>query len=1263
MKARNKKALSLLLSLAMAISLPTPALAAETSPSNATLEESTILAPARENQQEPTGLTDSSPSDAQPKPSAPILWDFNDGTTQGWFFDNSWAENSYHGPVENVCSAENGRLKVQMDYSKDTAESWLQPAISITPEGGLNASAATALEFEMYYDPNAMSTGNITIKATAGTSSNKDFFNNQMASIQDVATEDVDGGLKKAVFQFELDSSVTKNETANKLMLLLVGNSTDYKGYFYFDNIHLYTPFVPDEYVDATETAATKTAVSTDSSALTVNGSAHEYASNIQLADPQANASAVAIYQYLKAVGESDAALYGHMEDTVLKAGANDLSDSDTKDLTGSLAAINGLDCGGLFSGFASKYNTRHPEAEQLPETTEGNIKAAALLSNEAIKEGAIMTLSCHMPNFAFAEEKNPSAAKTYDRFDYSTADSYNLKGNCMNQILPGGQFNPQFTAFLDLIAEYANQLDGALLFRPFHENTGSWFWWGKAFCDAETYKSVFKYTVEYLRDTKDVHNLLYVYGPGSEAATVAEYGERYPGDAFVDMVGFDTYDDKASNDESYTFLKNFESVIKVTDQFAKEHNKLFAVTETGITNSAMKKSGNERPEWFTEILDIVTNPNFNCAYYMVWSNYDSKSNYYSPFAVSKSENGTLHGHELMDGFIRFYNNSKSIFAADQKAAIYGQTKPASPTVSGYGKTGYITAPTAGVRILEEVDITAHLSKDVINPVLSVSNGTKEIKLETTMTDNIASAKLTKEILAQLGEAANGKIILSDGTEKLAEITVIFNIPEKEPDPYMVDDFESYFGVDSMLTAAWATNKASGSTIDLNLTNAAGESQDGYAMKFTYTETSGGWAGATINKEVNWSGCNALSFWTIPDGKKQKTVIQIQANDTCYETYLNLYEAYNARAGQPTLVTIPFAEFCQRDTEGNPKGGLANDCTSVTSFGLWVNAIDNEFFEGDTVSGVIWYDNITAIQTDLTEPAFTDPVTAHTHAWDEGKVTVPATCKQKGIKTFTCACGETRTEDIPMTEHSWDKGIVTAEATCKAKGVKTFTCTTCKNTKTEDIPTISHAFQSVVHRATTGKNGDISEICTLCGDIKGKQTIYAAKSLSLKTNKYVYNSKKRKPAVTVKDSKGKTIPKKYYTVSYKNNKNVGKATVTVTLKTHYSGKLTKTFRILPKRTTLSKVKAAPKGFKVTWKKQTSQTSGYEIQYSTNKKFTKKTTKIQRVSKNKTTSRKISKLKSKKKYYVRIRTYKNIKINKKTTKFYSGWSKVKTVTTK
>lgn len=107
----------------------------------------------------------------------------------------------------------------------------------------------------------------------------------------------------------------------------------------------------------------------------------------------------------------------------------------------------------------------------------------------------------------------------------------------------------------------------------------------------------------------------------------------------------------------------------------------------------------------------------------------------------------------------------------------------------------------------------------------------------------------------------------------------------------------------------------------------------------------------------------------------------------------------------------------------------------------------------------------------------------------------------------------------------------------------------------------------------------------------------------------------------------------------------------------------KTFQIIPKGTQISKITPKKKGFALKWKKQTLQTTGYEIAYSTNKKFTKKTTETITIGKNKAVSITVSKLKARKKYYIKIRTYKKIKLNGKSKKLYSSWSKVKTVTTK
>ncbi|MDE6412707.1 MAG: leucine-rich repeat protein, partial [Eubacterium sp.] len=204
----------------------------------------------------------------------------------------------------------------------------------------------------------------------------------------------------------------------------------------------------------------------------------------------------------------------------------------------------------------------------------------------------------------------------------------------------------------------------------------------------------------------------------------------------------------------------------------------------------------------------------------------------------------------------------------------------------------------------------------------------------------------------------------------------------------------------------------------------------------------------------------------------------------------------------------------------------------------------------------------------------------------------------------------------------------------------------------------THKYKTTTVKATTKTNGKITKKCSVCGETT-KTTLYTPKTVTFSAT--VYNGKAQKPTVTVKDSKGKKIAASNYTVKYSNNKNVGKATATITFKGNYSGTLKKTFTIKPKATTLSSVKAGKKKFTAKWKKQATQTTGYELQYSTNKNF-KKGNKTITVGKN-TTSKTVSKLTAKKNYYVRVRTYKTVKVNGKSTKIYSAWSKSKVVTTK
>lgn len=172
-----------------------------------------------------------------------------------------------------------------------------------------------------------------------------------------------------------------------------------------------------------------------------------------------------------------------------------------------------------------------------------------------------------------------------------------------------------------------------------------------------------------------------------------------------------------------------------------------------------------------------------------------------------------------------------------------------------------------------------------------------------------------------------------------------------------------------------------------------------------------------------------------------------------------------------------------------------------------------------------------------------------------------------------------------------------------------------------------------------------------------KNVVSATPSVKLSTSAYTYNGKVKTPGVKVSVN-GTVLTKDNYSVSYgKGRKNVGKYTVKVTLKNDYAGSKTVSFKINPPKSAVKKLKKGKKSFTVYVKKQSKQTSGYQVQYSTSKKF--KSPKAKSLTSYKKTKLKVKKLKKHKKYYVRVRTYK--KVGK--AKYYSSWSSAKSVKTK
>ena len=851
-----------------------------------------------------------------------LAWNF-DADISGWKYEGAY---QYTGPSDNVVNYDSsvgtGSMKLDVDYSNDSTESWSEFKISKTLDQATSFNGYNMLTYDFIYDPSKMTTGGFQTKLFITDSLNT------YGSIDLDNAVDVGNGLKKAQVTLKFTS---QNVEASSITIGIIGASTNYKGSIYVDNIKLGQEQVQDKYVDKTATTSAQVVVEPDDIK-------DKMPTTVKLVDSGATESTADLYAYLNGVGKTDYVLYGHQNDTHHKTVLKDSgTNSDTKDITGSIAAISGIDALSLTGAELQLTDEDKANGKDL-------ISKAAQLGIDTANEGGVITLSAHMPNFDLVAKKGKD--KVTGKYDYSGYTPGVTTGNVTSRIMPGGDLNEVYNGYLNMIAEYAHKLEAAgvpVIFRPFHENNGSWFWWGKAFCDEEAYKNMYRYTVEYLRDTENVHNFLYVYSPNGPFQDKDDYLSRYPGDEFIDILAFDMYDDNPTADASTDpWMDSFKKTIDLVQGIAKDgRGKLSAVSEVGIrvNGNGLGVSGNVDKKWFSEVSNIVSKSSM--PYYMVWANFGETDGFFAPYMVSDTK-----GHEMINDFIDYYNEDESVFA--NGVGDYAEAGTREDSAYSYG---FITGPNSSSRVLKPTTITASVKGyDQSKFVLKNKAGEIIATLDGTLTYGSYSADITQDILDKIGQTI-GSIELYSGDTKLDTISVLFNMKEAAVDPKVVDNFETYSGEDSLLQNTWTTNQGSGCKVTPNLFEDNYNSGK-YGLAFNYKIASGGYAGITKSLAVDWSDCDALQFWCKPDGKGQKLVIQVTSNGQDFEVFMPEFSATT----EARLVTLKFSDFIPKTK------GTALDLANISKMGIWCNTIGSE-----TVDSTMYFDDIKAINTKAPE--------------------------------------------------------------------------------------------------------------------------------------------------------------------------------------------------------------------------------------------------------------------------------------------------------
>lgn len=339
------------------------------------------------------------------------------------------------------------------------------------------------------------------------------------------------------------------------------------------------------------------------------------------LTDRNATAETKILYEKL-ILNIEKGILFGHQDD--LAYGVNwkyKTKRSDVKDVTGDYPAVYGWDLGGL-----EKKSTTNIDGVPFDKMRQ--------FIKDAHTRGGVVTLSWHLDN------------------PLTGNNAWDTTPKSLVSALPGGESHEKFKSWLDDAAKYILTLTDRkgkqipILYRPYHELTGNWFWWCKNNGNPDEFKLLWRFTIDYLQK-KGVHNLIYVYNT-ADFKTKDEFLEYYPGSNYADILSFDKYQyTDPTRDNS--FVENCQKQFKIMNEVAKEQNKIMAFAETGYEAIPYDK-------WWTNTL-MKAIGDYKISYVLVWRNHgwqekEQKMHYYAPYKGQISEKD----------FIDFYNLNRILF-------------------------------------------------------------------------------------------------------------------------------------------------------------------------------------------------------------------------------------------------------------------------------------------------------------------------------------------------------------------------------------------------------------------------------------------------------------------------------------------------------------------------------------------------------------------------------------------------------------------------